>query len=171
MISKPRVSAFYLEYAGLVLILLTFITGAFCKPNFLDKEAEMPTKLNFQYKFHDLKLEELFIAGEARVDEARVGALAAFLSSHDLDAKIQLREKIATNVDRQLGTTPELGLARAVALARFLAQHGVPEDSVVVTTIQSTESGPDVNIELIAQKTKLEALLKSTLKPIRGDDK
>lgn len=120
--------AFFTQYVSLILIVLTFIMGAFARQGLEEAKIESGSQSPAKTAAEDAPAwlvsrhhyRDLFSGGDINIEKA--SALAELLRNHDLNAEIEVIEQ------------PSLGLAlrRSTGLLRYLLQENVPMHAVSV---------------------------------------
>ena len=131
---NPFARAFYTQYTALILIILTFVIGAFVKPAraALDIQDETPaarTPLEAA-TIGEMKLKNLFLAESSDFDAAELTALETFLVNHDVSIEME----IFSNHDADQSADDRMGLtlARTIAVMRHLRASGIPAEALHV---------------------------------------
>ena len=143
--STARQQALFTQYITLMLIVLSFVVGSFALRRLAPsgapvRSAEAVANLPALPARDEIVLPDLFAAGRSTVNQARGGALAELLLSHDLYVEVELEAP-----DDSSGLT--LALDRSHALLNFLEPRGVPPDAVAVFVRSSGRRGGGLGSE------------------------
>jgi len=133
---RPADRAFTLQYTTLILIIITFVVGAFGGHRRGESPTESPRTEGLvapsavevsggerdegRLPSDTIKIEHLFKAASVELDPAKAGALAAVLKAHDIDAEIDIVADSMGEDDYRLA------LRQGRALLRHLLDAGVP---------------------------------------------
>lgn len=114
--------SFTVQYTALILIILSFLIGAFIRP---EADSLKPTKTEKEItevvakkkvaSITDISFKDLFNKGSNQLDQNQLTGLIQLLLSHDLRAELTI-----------YGTSTELILSRITKLEEFLSQAGLP---------------------------------------------
>jgi len=143
--------ALSLQYVSLMLIILTFVIGAFERtPSapetpVLVEEAPAPEPAGLgtgpspsawsspRGALDTLTIERLFEPGGREVNRHRGEAIATLLRSHDLLSEIEVRADVFEGQGESIG----LALRRGRTLAAWLSARGVPAEAVRIHVYDS----------------------------------
>ena len=119
---------FYMQYLSVILIILTMIVGSFASNAMRQQGAALLSQKvpAATAPIAGLAFDQVFRPGSGEVSKDNLAGLIQVLRSHDLDARIEV------------GADPgsfELGLARSIALQRFLSAAGIPVEALDVRTV------------------------------------
>lgn len=129
---KASARAFLVQYLTLMLIVLSFMVGAFVtKATNQDlvrsSESFIPSTPDHASVIDSFTL-ELFAAGEVSVAEAQAEALKTVFASHDLNAKIE----VFSDSDKSGSAAISQAMARALTVKRLLEIREIPEEAIRV---------------------------------------
>lgn len=127
--------AFGAQLTSVILILLTFLIGAFLRPTAVTSKAEKVVVQDTSTTIGKKTYSKLFIENQAVLDEEQALALKTFLLQHDVYATISLFDQ-----------DQSLLLARSAILQRFLEDVRLPIEACRVYTYQQ-EKNNQVEIE------------------------
>lgn len=141
--------AFQQQYIALILIILTFIIGAFASaklpkvvvPAVPPVIAEKIIITKQEPSFANLDFSDLF-TGLIQLNQDRAWALAQVLKSHDIKAKIEI-------------FSPDdliLGLAKNVKIGQFLSQNQVPAESFQIQVSAATNQVAAVHVSFFKEE-------------------
>lgn len=145
---RPSSRAFTIQYTTLVLIVISFIVGAFSgRPatsveqpstaavavaSVVGLAGANPTReVEGRTVSDSIRIEHLFKPASVDLDSAKAGALAAVLKSHDIDAEIDVLADSMGEEDYRIA------LRQARALERFLRKERVPSSAFRVFVVES----------------------------------
>ena len=139
---NEQARAYQVQYLAVMLIVLCGIIGAFfSKPRAV--AISLPTSV-FQDEQEQAQVlsskvhSDLFDKESGEPNEGKLGAIAAVLLSHDVDAKIE--------IIRHPSESFEASLARSVSIYKFLMRASVPADAVSVFVSESNDSQLDKDL-------------------------
>ncbi|MBX7139245.1 MAG: hypothetical protein K1X83_14820 [Oligoflexia bacterium] len=121
---------FYLQYLSVILIILTMIVGSFAS-NAIQQQGTVLLSQKVpegSAPIAGLAFDQLFIAGSGELRKENLTGLVQVLRSHDLDARVEVAAESGNF---------ELGLARSIALQRFLSGAGIPLAALDVRTVEN----------------------------------
>lgn len=131
---------FSLQYTALILIILTFVVGAFSEPETSKTEAIMfpqparAEKAVAPAAIARVEYDDLFsLDSDEQLNDGVLAALLTLLRSHDLRATIEIFSPQAAPGDGPINPFGK-SLARSVTLFRALVDSGVPAGAVIVRT-------------------------------------
>lgn len=133
--SSCGVKAFAVQYISIILIILTFIVGAFSgNISSANSAQQLAEKISTPVLVGQFELPSLFTDGEAVLEQRDNGALEQLLLSHDLKAEVRVGGGASAedNSENSNKRELELALARSVALYRHLLSLGIPKKSLEV---------------------------------------
>ncbi len=157
MNSSSGVKAFAVQYISIILIILTFIVGAFSSrigasagnnPDKVILAAEPVLNHGPGPVVGEFNIAQIFSPGLAKVDETKTHGLSEFLLNHDLQAQVQVTSDSAESIGLE-ATNQNMGLAlaRSVALYRHLLTRGVPANALEIWAgLGQSEDGIAVRI-------------------------
>ncbi|RMG42261.1 MAG: hypothetical protein D6719_06875 [Candidatus Dadabacteria bacterium] len=118
---------FSLQYTSLILIILTFVIGAFAGEkigaNIKPTAKNGGNKQKVEVPIGTVEYNDLFPEKESRLNHAEAGAITEVLLNHDLSATI-----IISSPPESGGI--ELSLARSITLYRMLVKAKVPASAL-----------------------------------------
>ncbi|MFM1847924.1 MAG: hypothetical protein RL417_1398 [Pseudomonadota bacterium] len=143
--ARPADRAFTLQYTTLILIIITFIVGAFGgqKSEPLIREDVPPAvepprseegsgvRAYRRVPSDIVKIEHLFRPASVELDPAKAAALVTILRSHDIDAEIEVVADSMGDDDYRMA------LRQARSLMRFLLDSGAPATAFQVLIVES----------------------------------
>lgn len=126
--------AFSLQYTALILIILTFVIGAFVRPHHapapeLYTSPHVPLEQPVSHNAGTISYSDLFFPRSSRLNPAASGAILQFLSNHDVEAEIDVFGAITPD-EHDDQTALNLSLARSAELLKLLTEGGVPPAAV-----------------------------------------
>jgi len=148
---RPSARAFTIQYTTLILIIISFIVGAFGgKPTEREVSAhieqntvntvETPTtkgeggavpQHEGRNPTDSIRIEHLFMPASVELDSAKASAIATVLKSHDIDAEIDIVADSMGDDDYKIA------LRQARSLMRFLTAASVPAHAFRVFVVES----------------------------------
>jgi hypothetical protein len=147
---KASARAFLVQYLTLMLIVLSFMVGAFVTKatnQELSKPSVAETKsAQDESSVIDSFTLELFSAGEVLVQEAQAEALKTVFASHDLNAEIE----VSSDVEKRGADAISQAMARALTVKRLLEVKEIPEDAIRVFG-RASGGGTHAKISIISR--------------------
>lgn len=141
---RPADRAFTLQYTTLILIIITFIVGAFGGQKVQSKMMPIPSssapapkspgardEREGRVPSDSIQIEHLFRAASVELDTAKGAAIAAVLKSHDIDAEIDIVADSMGEDDYRIA------LRQGRTLLKFLLEAGVPAGAFRVYLVES----------------------------------
>lgn len=118
--------AFALQYTSLILIILTFLVGAFIRPQ-LPHVASSADPVNSEVaQLGTVSFSDLFI--DENLNDDIISALVLFASNHDVQLQIEVFGGLEAEGDSQLRIAQ--AVSRSVALKRHFIDRGVPPQAL-----------------------------------------
>jgi hypothetical protein len=121
--------AFGAQLTSVILILLTFLIGAFLRPAAVARVAEKVVVQETSTTIGKKTYSKLFLENQAVLDEEQALALKTFLLQHDVYATISLFDQ-----------DQSLLLARSAILQRYLDDVRLPIEACRVYTYQQEKN-------------------------------
>lgn len=126
---RPRAAtdqAFALQYTSLILIILTFLVGAFIRPHLPHVAASADPVISEVKQLGSVSFRDLFI--EENLNEDIIAALVLFASNHDVQLQIEVFGGLEGAGDSQLRIAQ--AVSRSVTLQRHFIDRGVPPQAL-----------------------------------------
>lgn len=124
-------NSYNIQYIALILIILTFILGAFISPRVkAGRQGALPVQVAAAARqappsIGKMALNDLFQAASTDLNQTEIYALTKFLTNHDVDADFEIGAGLTDNDSQGL----QLALARGIRLRNALQKQGVPVEA------------------------------------------
>ena len=132
--------AYNLQYISVIMIILTFVIGAFVRPHGAAARGAVPPAAESggqPPQIGVMELERLFLNDGTLINPELLAALRSVLMNHDVNARFEIFGERET-WSAAMGGSYDLALARSSVLLRALRAQGVPAEALRVVAAPGT---------------------------------